>query len=168
MAARTGAARKLEEGDLVVTRDIEAPRIRVFEAWTRPEHVRQWWGPNGFTMPFCRIELRPGGAFHNCMRSPEGRDYWSKGIYREIIEPERIVFTDFFSDEEGTVVQPSQYGMDPEWPLQTTVTVTLARLKNGTRVTVHHAVPESLAERTGARQGWAESLDRLAGYLAKG
>jgi uncharacterized protein YndB with AHSA1/START domain len=101
------------------------------------------------------------------MRSPEGRDYWGKGVFREIVEPEKLVYTDVFSDENGNTVKPAEYGMSPEWPDETLVTVTFAELGDKTEVTVRQSVPESIAEKTGARQGWAESLDRLAEYLSK-
>lgn len=149
---------------LVITRVIAAPRNFVFKAWTEPERVRQWWGPNGFTMPACTIDLRVGGVFHSCMRSSEGRDYWGKGIYREIVAAERLVFTDSFSDAEGNLVEPAKYGM-PEWPAETLITVTFSEAEGKTILTLRHDVPESLAERNGARQGWSESLDRLAAYV---
>ena len=112
----TTASARPAEREIVITRVFDAPRDRVFKAWTEPERVMRWWGPNGFTTPVCKIDLRPGGVFHNCMRSPEGRDFWSKGVYREIVAPERIVCTDFFSDAEGNLVQPTQYGLSPDWP----------------------------------------------------
>jgi uncharacterized protein YndB with AHSA1/START domain len=127
----------------------------------------RWWGPNGFTTPFCKIDLRPGGVFHHCMRTPNGCDYWSNGVYREIVVPERIVYTNFFSDAEGNLVQPTHYGMSPDWPSEMLVTVTFAEHDGKTKVTVTASVPESLAERVGARQAWASSLDRLAEDLAK-
>lgn len=165
----TTASDRSAARDLVITRVFDAPRELVFKAWTEPERVRRWWGPNGFTAPFCRIDLRPAGVFHCCMRSPEGRDFWSKGVYREIVEPERIVSTDFFSNEEGNLVAPSHYGMSADWPAETLLTVTLAEQDGKTRLTLKHAaLPASGAERDMCEQGWAESLDRLAGYLAKG
>ncbi|MGA7105198.1 MAG: SRPBCC domain-containing protein [Candidatus Deferrimicrobiaceae bacterium] len=64
-------------------------RDQVFKTWTKPERLLRWWGPKDFTSPVCRIDLRPGGVFINCMRSPEGKDYWSQGVYLEIEGPER-------------------------------------------------------------------------------
>ncbi|MGH8068203.1 MAG: SRPBCC domain-containing protein [Candidatus Entotheonellia bacterium] len=78
--ARTSAATNAGERELVITRIFDAPRELVFKAWTEPERLMRWWGPNSFTTPFCTIDLRPGGVFHCCMRSPEGRDYWCKGV----------------------------------------------------------------------------------------
>jgi uncharacterized protein YndB with AHSA1/START domain len=152
---------------LVITRVFDAPRDLVFKAWTDPEHFVRWWGPKGFTVPFCKIDLRPGGVMHFCMRSPEGQDIWNKGVFREVVEPERIVSTDSFSDEEGNLVQPAHYGMSPDWPSETLVTVTFAEHDGKTKLTLQQTVLESVAERHGARQGWTETLDCLAEYLAK-
>jgi uncharacterized protein YndB with AHSA1/START domain len=166
MAVRTSTVATPAECELVITRVLEAPRSLVFKAWTEPEHFVRWWGPNGFTTPFCKMDVRPGGVTHFCMRSPEGRDYWGRWVYREVVPPERIVFTDTFADEEGNPAEPARYGM-PDWPFETLVTVTLAEDQGKTKLTLHHAVALSLAESTGAMQGWNEALDRLAAELAR-
>ena len=128
----------------------------------------RWWGPKGFTTPLCKIDLRPGGVFHSCMRSPEGRDYCGKGVYREIVEPERIVVTDFFVDEEGNPVPATHYGMSPDWPQEALVTVTFAEYEGKTKLTLQHALGSVPASERGlCQQGWSESLDKLAGDLAK-
>src|SRR5688572_22943410 len=106
-----------ESKELVLTRVFDAPRELVFQAWTEPEHLKRWWGPNGFTLPYCTVDLRPGGAIHFCMRSPDGFEIWSKGIYREIVPPERFVSTNYFSDEQGNKLTPGHYGM-PDWPTE--------------------------------------------------
>lgn len=168
--ARDTAARKGPEPsaqEFVMTRVIDAPREAVFKAWTEQERMSHWFGPKGFTLPFCKIDLRVGGVVHSCMRSPEGKDYWGKGIYHEIVEPERLVFTDSFSDEKGNIVQPVDYGMGADWPVEALITVTFDELDGKTGLTVRQSVPESLAESSGARQGWAETLDKLAEYLSK-
>lgn len=169
--SRNQAAKKIPEREtareLVITRVFDAPRSIVFKAWTEPERMKRWWGPKGFTLPFCKVDLRPGGVCHYCMRSPEGRDYWGKDVYREIVEPERLVLTDVFSDEKGNTVKPAEYGMSPDWPEETLITVTFDEYEGKTKLTLRQSVPESIAERTGARQGWIESLDRLAEYLSK-
>jgi len=165
-ARKNNPAEEPAERVLVITRLFDAPRSRVFKAWTEPERLMRWWGPNGFTTPFCQIDLRLGGVFHCCMRSPEGRDYWCKGVYRDIVEPERIVFTDTFVDEAGNPVPPAHYGMSPDWPPETLVTVTFAEHAGKMKLTLQQSVLESVAERTGAQQGWTETLDRLGAYLA--
>jgi len=85
------------KNEITITRIFDAPRELVFKAWTDPDLVRQWWGPKGFTSPVARIDLRVGGEYFNCMRSPEGKDYWSKGVFREIVAPARLVMTDSFA-----------------------------------------------------------------------
>ncbi|MGH8064289.1 MAG: SRPBCC domain-containing protein [Candidatus Entotheonellia bacterium] len=167
MAAKNSPATEPTERMLVITRVFDAPPSVVFKAWTEPEHFMRWWGPKGFTTPFCKIDLRPGGIMHFCMRSPEGRDFWNKGVFREVVEPERIVSTDPFSDEEGNLVQPAHYGMSPDWPSETLLTVTFAEHDGKTKLTSQQTVIASVAERNGAQQGWTETLDRLAEYLAK-
>src|SRR5207249_11050128 len=90
MVARTSAATESAERELVLTRVFDAPRRLVFKAWTEPERVVRWWGPQGFTMPSCTMDVRPGGAFRFCMRSPEGTDHWLRGVYRERSEERRV------------------------------------------------------------------------------
>src|SRR5688500_6087761 len=92
------------EQDLVVTRVFDAPREMVWKAWTDAEQMKRWWGPKGFTAPTCTMDLRVGGKYLHCMRSPEGQDFWSTGVYREVTAPERLVMTDSFADEKGNVV----------------------------------------------------------------
>ena len=157
---------KLSEQDLMITRTFDAPRELVWKAWTDPERVKRWWGPKGFTAPFCKIDLRVGGVSLYCMRSPDGKDYWSTGVYREIFKPERIVYTDSFADERGNVVPATHYGMSADFPLEMLVTVTFEEHEGRTKLTLTHAGIPSGADRDGARQGWNESLDKLAEHLA--
>jgi uncharacterized protein YndB with AHSA1/START domain len=155
------------EQKIVITRVLDAPRALVFKAWTEPDRLMRWWGPRGFTAPACTIDPKPGGVFHGCMRGPDGTDYWSRGVYREIVEPERIVSTDSFSDKDGNVVEPTSYGMSAAWPREALLTLTLAEHEGATTLTLEHRVgsaPET--ERTMCEQGWNESLDKLAEYLA--
>jgi len=166
MSARLDAAARPTEPELVITRVLDAPRELVFKAWSEPEHLVRWWGPKGFTTPHCTIDFRVGGAWHLCMRSPEGRDYWCKGVYREIVAPELIVTTDCFADEAGNLVPPTDYGMGPEVPAEMLLTVRLADEAGKTRLTVQQSLPLSLARSIGAVDGWNQSLDRLAAALA--
>lgn len=168
MARRGGsAAEQPEEQELVITRVFDAPRDLVFKAWTERDRMMRWWGPNGFTLPVCNIDVRPGGAYLYCMRSPEGKEYWGKGVYREIVEPERIVCTDRFADEKGDTVSPQAYGMSPDWPEEALITVTFDEHGGKTRFTLQHAPLKPGAERDMCHQGWSESLDKLENYLAK-
>lgn len=165
----TGPATTPAEGVLVISRVVHAPRALVYRAWTDPEIVKRWWGPHGYTTPVCRIDLRPGGRYQTCMRSPDGRDFWGQGVFREIVESERLVFTDSFTDENGNVVGAEYYGMSPTWPREAQVLVTFADQGNSTELTVLYGglkdVPE--ADREGARQGWTESLEKFAEILER-
>jgi len=79
------STRASADRELVITRVFEAPRERVWKAWSDAERLKRWWGPKHFTAPVCKIDFRVGGSYLSCMRSPEGQDYWSTGAYREIV-----------------------------------------------------------------------------------
>src|SRR5258707_5607588 len=87
--------------ELTLTRVLDAPRELVFRMWTDPQHVSKWWGPMGFTNPVCEMDVRPGGALRIVMRAPDGTDYPMIGTYREIVAPERLVFTNSAVDAQG-------------------------------------------------------------------
>lgn len=165
---KTKAKGKAKESELVLARVFEAPRERVWKAWTQPEQFKRWWGPKGFTAPFCEIDLRVGGTFLYCMRSPDGKDYWSTGVYREIVPVEKLVATDSFADAKGNVVPATHYGMAEDFPMEMLVTVTFEDLGGKTRLTLRHAGMPAGPAREGADQGWSESFDKLAVSLAEG
>jgi uncharacterized protein YndB with AHSA1/START domain len=155
MAARTSAAAKTAERELVITRVFDAPPGLVFKAWTEPERLVRWWGPQGFTTPSCKMNVRPGGAFRLQMRAPDGTDHWLQGVYREIVEPERLVITWAWLDAEG---KPGH---------ETLVTVSFAEHGGKTKLTLHQAVFESVTARDAHQDGWTSCLGRLAEYLAR-
>lgn len=150
---------------IVLERVFDAPREQVWRAWTEPALLKRWWAPKGWSTPACKVDLRPGGAFHFCMRSPEGRDIWGLGVYREVVAPERLAYVDSFADADGNPVPPARYGMSPEHPHETLVSVTFAALGGRTKVTLRHDVPASVKEHEGTRQGWTEMLEQLAQTL---
>jgi len=156
MDARNSVATGPEDRVLVITRIIDAPRSLVFRAWTEPEHLMRWWGPRGFTLPSCKIDLRPGGAYRFHMRGPEGDDHWSQGVFREVVEPERLVLAGSWADADGNPASP-----------ETLLTVTFEDHGGKTRLTLHQAVFESVTARDSHRGGWTSSLERLAEYLAQ-
>lgn len=147
------AARKRHEHTVAVTRIFDAPRERVFAAWTRAEQLAHWFGPKGFGVHSCEVDSRPGGVFRLCLRSPEGVDYWVRGTYQEVVAPERLVVRCFADDAKG--VQR----------LEETITVHLAAEGDRTRLTLRAtaagAGPEAAAMLRGMEQGWSETLDRL-------
>ena len=152
--------------EIIITRVLNAPRELVFKAWTESGHLMRWWAPKGCTTPFCKIDLRPGGKFHYCMRMPEGRDIWGIGVYREIVAPSLLVYTDSFADAQGNPVPPAHYGMSASHPAETLVTVTFEEHEGKTKLTLRHTIPVSVEEREGTEHGWIEMLDRLAEDLA--
>lgn len=166
MADRKHSTNEPGTQELVITRMIDAPRLMVFEAWTDPDQAMSWWGPEGFTAPTCEIDLRVGGKYLFCMRSPEGKDYWSTGVYREIEPPERIVCTDSFADEEGNVVPATHYGMSADLPLEMLITVTFEDRAGSTRLTLRHDGFPAGDDREMAEQGWNQMLDKLEEFLA--
>jgi len=153
MDARTSTAAEAGERELVITRIIDAPRHIVFQAWTEPDRVARWWGPQGFTTVYHDMDIRPGGAFRVCMRSPEGAEHWKQGVYREVVEPERLVFTFAWEEADG---KPGH---------QTLVTVTFVERGDKTELTLHQAVFESIARRDEHQRGWTSALERFAEYL---
>jgi len=153
------------ENELMIERIFNAPRKLVWEAWTDSERIMHWWGPKGFTAPFSRIDLKVGGEYLNCMRSPEGKDYWSKGVYREIVAPKRLVMTDSFADEKGNTVPATYYGMSKNFPLEMLIIVILEDLDGKTKLTLRHKGMPSGPDSEGAELGWNQSFDKLADYL---
>jgi len=151
--------------DLMIVRIFDAPRELVWKAWTEPENVKRWWGPKGFTSPVSKIDLRVGGRSLYAMRSPEGKDFWSTGVYREIVPFERIVATDSFADENGNIVPASHYGLSGVWPLELLVTVTFEEQSGRTKFTLRHVglPPGEMSDLTKA--GWNESFDKLEKVL---
>lgn len=155
MTAQSSAAGSSGDRELVITRVFDAPRGLVFKAWAEPERLVRWWGPRGFTTTSCTVDVRLGGAWRICMRSSEGVDYWTQGVYREVVEPERLVFTYAWEDAEG---KPGR---------EMLVTVTFADHGGKTEMAFHQAIFESAEDRDGHEEGWSECFDLLAEYLAK-
>ena len=145
-----------------IERVFDAPRELVFDAWTQPEHLLRWFAPRGCTIRFVEIDVRPGGRFHSCIHNPAFGDCWCVGVYREVVRPERIVYTLSTADSAGNEIEPALAGHDPRWPRTTLVTVTLADVRGSTLLTLVHDASESLAKHTGAYPSWLDMLDRLA------
>jgi uncharacterized protein YndB with AHSA1/START domain len=150
----------------LIERIFDAPRERVRQAWTVAEQLKRWWGPKEFTAPYAKIDLRVGEKYLFSMRSPEGKEYWSIGVYHEIVPMAKIVATDNFSNEKGNIVPPSLYGMNGDWPEELRVTVIFEEEPSGkTKMTLRHVgIPEG-ENREGARQGWNQSFGKLAESL---
>jgi uncharacterized protein YndB with AHSA1/START domain len=165
--AECGFSSKTCEDEIVITRLFDAPRELAWRAWTEPEFVMQWWGPKDYTCPSCKIDLRVGENYLYCMRSPEGKDFWNTGVYREIEKPGRIVCTESFADEKGNVVPATYYGMSKDFPPEMLLTVTFEIQAGRTKLTLRHAGIPAGEIRDLTRAGWIESLDKYAGVLGQ-
>jgi uncharacterized protein YndB with AHSA1/START domain len=145
MDATSNTTANASEREVTITRVFNAPRTLVFKAWTDSEHLVKWFGPADFKATIIRNDVRTGGAYDFHMQGPNYDDHW-KGIYREVLPPERIVFT---------------------WPAgpESIVTVTFEDLGAKTRLTLHHGIFETVTARDNHQRGWNSTLDCLAEYL---
>lgn len=156
MSASSAGASSTADRELVFTRVFDAPRELVFEAWTDPRHVEQWWGPNGFRTTISQMDVRPGGEWRLVMHGPDGRDYRNHIVFLEVVKPERLV-----------------YKHDPEKdsePVRFEVTVTFAEDAGKTRLTMRMLFPSAAArdhvvKTYGAEEGGKQTLGRLAEHL---
>ena len=152
--------RPLAEREITITRVFDAPRALVFKAWTDAKQLAQWWGPKGFTNPVCEIDARVGGALRIHMRSPDGSIYPMKGEIREIIAPERLVFSNIAVDADGNHI------------IEGLTTVTFAEAGGKTKLTLHTR-GSALTEKAvgylqGMEMGWTQSIERLEALLTRG
>lgn len=150
----------LSDRELVITREIDAPPADVYAAWTRPELLTQWFAPLPWTVSAVQNDVRPGGSTQITMRSPEGEDFPNPGIFLEVVENERLVFTDAYT----SAWEPS------EKPFMTVV-LTFEDLGGKTRYTarvLHWRVEDRQEhERMGFYQGWGQCTDQLAALVTQ-
>lgn len=135
---------------LEISRSFDAPPALVFRAWSSKEHLLRWWGPKDFTATSQRLEFREGGSYRHTIHGPDSKSYGMSGIYREIVEPERLVFTFAWDDEPETLV-----------------TVTIRPEGDGTRLTFRQEPFADAASRDSHESGWGECLDRLVAEIAR-
>jgi uncharacterized protein YndB with AHSA1/START domain len=160
--------------EFVVERVFEAPRKLVWQAWTEPERLAQWWGPKGAAIRVAKHELRPGGIFHYAMQLQPGRDIWGRFIYREIAAPDRLVFVSSFSDADGGITRPPFRQLGDDWPLEILNTLALVEQGGQTTLTLRgcpiNATEEgrkAYASMIGSMQQiYAGTFDKLAEHLA--
>jgi len=154
VAATIDAGIEPAERVLVITRILDAPRQLVFSAWTDPAHLAHWLGPRGFAASNVRLDVRPGGGWRACLRPEDGgRALWMGGTYREVVAPERLVFTFAWDDEEG---EPGH---------ETLMRLDFADAGRGTRMTMRQAVFQTVEDRDGHSLGWTSSFERLDEHL---
>lgn len=159
MVATRNLTKKPADHEVVITRVLDAPRELVWKAWTDPKHLARWWGPKGFTNPVCDWDAKPGRAIHVVMRGPDGTDYPMGGAFREIVEPERLVFTSGALDEKGK----------PLFELLHTVTFVERGGKTTLTVRTHVISSTDKAARylSGFEAGMTQSLERLADCISR-
>ena len=147
--------------ELSISRVIDAPRQKIFRAWTEPALLVQWWGPHGMTTPECEMDLWVGGQFRTLMRAPDGSEYPTLGVFLEIVAPRRLVFTDAFVP-----------GWIPSGKAFMTAEVLLEEESGKTRYTARalHWTEEGRQahEAMGFHEGWGQSLDRLETLVTQG
>ena len=144
---------KPTQNELVLARDVKAPRERVFAAWTDPRQASLWWAPQNCTPLTCEMDVRPGGTWRRTMRVPDGTVITKHGVYREVTPPGVLSFTYTTDYADGTA--------DP----LTLVTVTLVEIAGGTRVTLRHVNFETQVSCDSHRGGWTSALERFAQFL---
>src|ERR1700730_16290519 len=161
--------------ELVITRIFDAPRELVFKAWSEPDRAMRWWGPQGFTTAHCEMDVRPGGAYRVCMRSPGGTDHCQRGVCREVVAPDRLVLWLVAGGVWREVGEPERLVFSFAWEdaqgrpgHETVVTVSCAEYGAKTKLTLHQAVFETVTARDLAQGGWASALECLAEFLAQG
>ncbi len=142
--------------ELVLERVIDAPRARVFEAWTKPDQMSQWFAPKPFKLIINTMNFRLGGGFSMAMRGPDGKDFPFTGIYREIVPPAKLSWTGEFTsgpaDQVSTVVTLEEQGQKTQVHVRQTFRVMTPEIERATK---------------GANQGWMMTLDQLAAFCSK-
>lgn len=150
---------------VTITRVFDAPVERVWRAWTDPALFTRWWGPANFTAPAAKLDVREGGHYLHCMRGPDGRDYWSTGVYQNVVPMKCLVYSHAFADAAGNPVPAARYGLEGDWPMELLVTLTFSAEGGKTRFTLRQeGIPE--AELAMCTQGWNESFDKLDAVFA--
>jgi len=161
----------MSSAPFIISRTVNAPRALVWKTYTEAAHLQRWFGPKGFPMTQCKMDLRVGGIFHYCLRSPDGSEMWGKWTFREIAAPEKLVVVTSFSDPQGGV---TRHPFAPDWPLETLGETSFEERDGKTVITVHWtALNATPAERAmfdashdGMNQGWSGTMEQLEEYLA--
>jgi uncharacterized protein YndB with AHSA1/START domain len=156
--------------EFVISRTFDSPRDSVVKAFTQADSLKHWWEPKGLEFVKCTLDLRPGGMFHYCMRSPDGHEMWGKFVYHEIELPERMVFVNSFSDASGGTTRAP---FNPNWPLEVRNLVTFTEDGAKTTITLRGAPINASDVEIEAfnsffasmEQGFGGTFDQLEDYL---
>ena len=150
---------------VVIERVLDAPRDLIWQMWTDPDHFAAWYGPHGASIPVAKMDVRVGGTRLVCMemKTPNGKmQMWFTGEYREVLDNQRLVYTESMSDENGNIVAPSTMGMPADHPTTTEITVELEDLAGRTRMVMTHA---GIPPDSPGAAGWNMAFDKLAALV---
>lgn len=157
-----------------ISRVFDAPRDKVWKAWTEAERMKQWWGPKGFVVKQLKLDLRPGGTLHYCLQAPDGSEMWGKMAYQEIVKEKKLVFINSFSDAKGGT---TRHPWSKDWPLEMDSTISFEDAGPGkTKVSINWMPAPGSTEaemktfdegRASMKQGWGGTMDQLADNLKK-
>lgn len=143
-----------------IKRTFDLPLNSVWSAFTEPESMKKWWGPEEYTCPDCSIDFEVGGKFLASMQDEDGKKIWSTGTYKEIIPLKKIVNTDSFADSNGNIVPASYYKMPVDYGLELQVTIEFEEVDGKTNMSLQHAgLPAEISEE--CMKGWQSSFDKL-------
>jgi uncharacterized protein YndB with AHSA1/START domain len=156
-----------------LTRELDAPRHKVWQAWSEADNLAKWWGPTGLAMEHVTLNFAPGGMFHYGMRTPNGDMMWGRFIYKEIFPEERTTFINSFSDEAGGI---TRHPLMREWPAETLNELTLEAIGDRTRLTMRgwpiNATVDEIAvygaNHASMEQGFGGTFRQLVDFLAQG
>ena len=155
-----------------ITHPVNAPRDFVWQAWTNPALIAQWFGPKGFTCKVLACDVRPGGSTHSYLKSPDGHEMWGKFVYRDVTAPSHLSWVHSFADAKGNV---ARHPFSPNWPLTLFTTIALSEEKGKTLLTLtweplnateteRHTFAEAM---DGMKQGWGGTFDQLDAFCAE-
>jgi uncharacterized protein YndB with AHSA1/START domain len=162
----------LKTTNLEFIRTFKAPRDLVFKTWTDPEHLKHWWGPQGFDINVFKFDLQPGGIFHYSMVNPDGDQMWGKFVFREVAGPGKLVFVNSFSDAQGNTVRPE---FNELFPMEILNIVTFTEQDGHTIMTMRGGPIQATDEEIqffysmhpSMQEGFGNSFAQLDEYLAK-
>lgn len=158
---------KSDKKELLISHLFDAPRDAVFQAWTDPDQLKHWYAPDGCSIEFKAIDVKPGGNFHYCIHDPVHGQCWIIGTYLKILPNEKLVFTMIMSNEAGDAVSALANGKAEDWPERHLATVTFEAIGQRTKMTIHQTVDEEKAKETGAYQSWIKMFNILNQLLQK-
>lgn len=148
-----------------ITRKFNAPVERVWQAWTTPQMIKEWWGPENYSCPEAKMDVRVGGKSLLAMKGPDGKVQYSGGTYEEIIPYKKIVTTDQFTDENGNFMSAKDVGLPGDWPVTSRITIEFAGLNNNESEIhiMHEGIPKEMHD--DCVSGWSSSIDKLQNFV---